>query len=144
MDGRSKSLENQATGPLQANFEMAITPELAEERIRAKKEYQKFFLEAFENEEISFEKIVKAISIYERTLLTRGKFDDFLDGDLEALTFLEKEGLELFITKSCVGCHTGIGLGGQELRRFPLVHHTIWSMKDIKSVKSLLDRFDDF
>ncbi|MFK5882190.1 MAG: hypothetical protein QM482_08230 [Sulfurospirillum sp.] len=31
--------------------------------------------------EISFENIKKAIGAYERILLTRGKYDDFLDGD---------------------------------------------------------------
>ena len=143
-NGRSKSLQDQAKGPLQAKFEMSITPELAVERIQQNKTYEGLFLEAFGEKKITFEKIAHAISSYEKTLLTRGRYDNFLEGDMNALTKKEKEGLQLFITKSCVGCHNGIALGGQELRRFPLVHHQIWSMKSIAQVKQLQKRYDAF
>ncbi len=143
-NGRSETLQDQAKGPLQAKFEMAITPKLAEQRIKENKVYEKMFLDAFGTKEISFDKIASAISSYEKTLLTRGRFDKFLEGDLTALNKKEKEGLNLFITKSCVGCHTGIALGGQNLRRFPLVHHKIWSMKTIEEVNQLKKKYDAF
>lgn len=143
-NGRSETLQDQAKGPLQAKFEMAITPKLAEQRIRENKTYEKMFLEVYGTAEITFDKIASAISTYEKTLLTRGKFDRFLEGDLEALNKKEKEGLNLFITKSCIGCHNGIALGGQELRRFPLVHHKIWSMKTIDEVNQLKKKYNAF
>ena len=143
-NGRSESLQDQAKGPLQAEFEMSITPKLAEERIKENKEYEKMFQDTFGSKEISFEKIASAISSYEKTLLTRGRFDEFLEGNLNALNKEEKEGLNLFITKSCVGCHNGIALGGQELRRFPLVHHKIWSMKTIEEVNELKKKYEAF
>ncbi|WP_072679345.1 cytochrome-c peroxidase [Arcobacter sp. LA11] len=143
-NGRSKDLQDQAKGPLQAKFEMSITPKLAVQRIEENKIYEELFLKAYGNKKITFEKIANAISTYEKTLLTRGRYDNFLEGDLNALNKKEKEGLHLFITKSCVGCHNGIALGGQELRKFPLVHHRIWSMQSIEEVKDLKKRYNTF
>jgi len=127
-DGREKILKEQAKGPLQAPFEMAITPRLAEQRIKEKVPYQELFKNVFGNDEITFDKIAEAISSYEKTLVTKGRYDKFLTGDENALNKNEKEGLELFITKGCAGCHNGIALGGQELRKFPLTYHNIWSL----------------
>ena len=104
-NGRSDTLQDQAKGPLQASFEMAITPELAEKRIGDKKEYEKMFLAAYGSNEITFEKIANAIASYEKIMVTRGRYDSFLLGYTDALNVQEKKGLELFITKGCVGCH---------------------------------------
>lgn len=141
-DGRSDTLADQAKGPLQAPFEMSITPDLAEQRISDKEEYQVLFKEVYGNDSITFDNIADAISAYEKTIVTRGRYDDFLLGDFNALTKEEKEGMELFITKSCVGCHNGIGLGGGVLRRFPLLNHTIWSLSKPKDIKALQDKYE--
>ncbi len=143
-NGRSPSLQDQAKGPLQAPFEMSITPKLAEKRISDKKEYKQMFIDVYSSSEVTFEKIANAIAAYEKTIITRGKYDDFLLGDFNALNKEEKEGLELFITKSCVGCHNGIGLGGQLLRKFPLAYHNIWSMSKPAEVKALQERYNHF
>ncbi|MCW9026232.1 MAG: c-type cytochrome [Thiovulaceae bacterium] len=143
-DGRSKTLENQAKGPLQAPFEMSITPALAEKRISKNKTYKQMFTDAFGSDEVTFDKIAQAISAYEKILITRGRYDDFLLGYFDKLTQNEKKGLELFITKGCVGCHNGIGLGGQVLRKFPLSYHTVWSMKKPKEIKELLDKYNNY
>ncbi|RXJ56470.1 cytochrome-c peroxidase [Candidatus Marinarcus aquaticus] len=127
-NGETDTLKEQAKGPLQAPFEMAITPELAEKRIKEKTPYKELFKYAFGSDKISFEKIVEAIAVYEKTLVTKGRYDKFLTGNENALSSNEKEGLNLFITKGCVGCHNGIGLGGQEIRKFPLTYHHIWSL----------------
>jgi cytochrome c peroxidase len=143
-NGRSETLEDQAKGPLQAPFEMSITPDLAEQRIQDILEYQILFTKIYGDEGITFENIADAISAYEKTIITHGKYDDFLLGDFDALTKEEKEGMKLFITKSCVGCHNGIGLGGQVLRQFPLLTHTIWSLSKPKYIKSLQDKYEMF
>ncbi|MCW8837154.1 MAG: hypothetical protein OQK11_00495, partial [Thiovulaceae bacterium] len=142
-DGRSETLENQAKGPLQAPFEMAITPPLAEKRISQNKAYKQLFKAAFGSDEVTFDKIAQAISAYEKILITRGRYDDFLLGYFDKLTQNEKKGLELFITKGCVGCHNGIALGGQVLRKFPLSYHTVWSMKKPKEIKELIERYNN-
>ena len=143
-NGRSGTLQEQAKGPLQASFEMSITPQLAEQRIGGKEEYKQLFINAYGSSEITFDKIALAISTYEKTLITKGRYDDFLLGDFHALNKKEKEGLELFIKKSCVGCHNGIGLGGQVLRKFPLVYHSVWSMAKPIEIKVLQTKYNNF
>jgi cytochrome c peroxidase len=140
-NGRSKALEDQAKGPLQAPFEMSITPKLAEERIQKKEEYRKLFKRIYKEDNITFENIVNAIASYEKILITKGRFDDFLLGDFNALNKEEKEGLTLFISKSCVGCHNGMGLGGQTLRKFPLTFHKVWSLSNLTEIKNLEKKY---
>jgi len=117
-DGRAKDVEEQAGGPMQAPFEMGITPKLAVERIGKISHYREKFLDIFGD--VSFENIRKAIGAYERTLLTRGAFDRFLEGDDHAIDAAAKRGLNLFIQKGCKGCHTGMSVGGQSMQHFPL------------------------
>ncbi len=113
-DGRSPSLEDQAQGPMQASAEMAITKELAAKRINAIPEYVKSFQKAYGKDvKIDFEKIASTIGIYERTLVTPSRFDDFLNGKEDALTKKEKEGLALFLETGCTACHVGIAIGGK-------------------------------
>jgi len=138
-NGRSNTLSDQAKGPLQAPFEMSITPELAQKRIAGKKEYVDLFQKAYGSGDITFEKIADAIATYEKTIVTRGRYDDYLLGYVDALSQNEKEGLELFITKGCVGCHNGAGLGGEAMRKFPLVYHKAWSMDTPKNVQKLFE-----
>ncbi len=112
-DGRSPHLEDQAQGPMQATPEMASPKALVEKRINSIPEYVAEFQKAYGKDvKIDFKTITATIGIFERTLVTPSRFDDFLNGKKDALSALEKEGLEIFITKGCVICHTGIALGG--------------------------------
>ncbi len=120
-DGRSPTLRDQAKGPTQAPFEMASTPELIEERVAEKPKYVQQFKTIYGNENsITFDNITKAIAVYEKSLITRDKFDAFLEGDDDALSDQAKRGLELFIDIGCKGCHFGHGIGGQKMQKFPL------------------------
>ena len=112
-DGRSPHLADQAQGPVQAGPEMAAPPKLVEERINSIPEYIEEFKFAYGDKvKINFEKITSTIAIFEKTLVTPSRFDDFLNGNENALTKAEKEGLEVFIDKGCAACHNGIALGG--------------------------------
>lgn len=112
-DGRSPNLEDQAQGPMQDQAEMAITKKEASKRINAIPEYVASFKKAYGNDvKIDFEKIASTIGIYERTLVTPSRFDDFLNGKEDALTKEEKEGLKIFIETGCTACHVGIAIGG--------------------------------
>ena len=119
-DGRSPSVEDQAKGPIQAPFEMDMTPKEVIDRVKQNKLYKQTFKELFLKTGISFINITKAIGAYERTLLTRGSFDDFLDGNNSAISLKAKRGLSLFINLGCKGCHTGMSVGGQSIQKFPL------------------------
>ena len=118
-NGRAKDVEEQAGGPIQAPFEMHMTPEEVVERLKAKPEYVRRFQEVFARD-INFENVRKAIGAYERTLLTRGAYDRFLEGDNDAISPQAKRGMTLFLTKGCKGCHTGMSVGGQSIQKFPL------------------------
>ena len=119
-DGRDPHLEQQAQGPMQAAPEMAISKEMAVERISSMPAYVEEFKKAYGDEKITFEKIADSIATFERILVTPGKYDAFLEGDTNALTNEEKEGLKTFMDKGCVSCHTGVALGGT-MQPFPVV-----------------------
>ena len=118
-DGRAKDVEAQAAGPIQAPFEMHMTPKEVEQRLKLVPSYVTSFRKIF-GADITFENVRKAIGAYERTLLTRGSYDDFLEGNDEAISPAAKRGLALFISKGCKGCHTGMSVGGQSIQKFPL------------------------
>ena len=119
-DGRARSVEEQAAGPMQAPFEMASTPQNVVAKVRANSHYRKLFGKAFGDEKVTFKRITQAIGAYERTLLTRSRFDSFLDGNLTALDTKELQGLNLFIDIGCKACHFGRSIGGQIIQKFPM------------------------
>jgi cytochrome c peroxidase len=118
-NGRAKDVEEQAGGPVQAPFEMHMTPKEVVGRLNNVPEYVSAFQNIF-GAEVTFENVRKAIGAYERTLLTRGAYDMFLEGDDDAISPAAKRGFSLFISKGCKGCHTGMSVGGQSIQRFPL------------------------
>jgi len=119
-DGRAKDVEEQAGGPIQAPFEMHMTPKEVEDRLNQDSKYVEKFKALFSDENITFRNVQKAIGAYERTLLTRGTYDKFLEGDNSAISSAAKRGMTLFIVKGCKGCHTGMSVGGQSIQKFPL------------------------
>ena len=112
-DGRSPHLEDQAQGPMQAGPEMASPKALVEERINSIPAYVAEFKKAYGDAvKVDFETITATIGIFERTLVTPARFDDFLNGKADALSAAEQEGLKVFMDKGCANCHTGVALGG--------------------------------
>jgi cytochrome c peroxidase len=119
-DGRDPDLEKQAQGPILAGPEMASTKEIVINTIKSMPEYISQFEKAFGSSEVTYEKATQAIGAFERTLVTRTRLDDYLNGDAIALTGEEKKGLETFIDKGCTTCHSGYALGGS-MQPFPAV-----------------------
>ena len=112
-DGRSAHLADQAQGPVQAGPEMAAPKGLVEERVNSIPEYIEEFKVAYGDDvKINFERITSTIAIFEKTLITPSRFDQFILGNENALTNEEKKGLTTFIDKGCASCHNGIALGG--------------------------------
>ncbi|CAI8234074.1 MAG: Cytochrome c551 peroxidase [Arcobacter lacus] len=92
---------------------MAAPPKLVEQRINSIPEYVAEFKSTYGNDvKIDFEKITSTIAIFEKMLITPSKYDDYINGDENALNKAEKEGLRTFIDKGCTSCHNGIALGG--------------------------------
>jgi cytochrome c peroxidase len=112
-DGRDATLEKQAQGPIQAAPEMAATTKHVVDTVTSMPEYVSEFKKAYgKNVEITFEKVADTIATFERTLVTPSAYDNFLNGDTNALTPKQKDGLKTFIKVGCASCHTGIALGG--------------------------------
>jgi len=112
-DGRSPNLEDQAQGPIQAAPEMAATQDHVVKTVTSMPEYVTAFKNAYGKDvKITFEKVADTIAVFERTLVTPSRYDDFLNGNVSALSLKEKAGLKTFIDKGCVSCHNGIALGG--------------------------------
>ena len=113
-DGRAKDLEAQAQGPTLAHPEMAATKEHIEKVVKSMPEYVKEFKAAYgDNVKITFEKVTDTIANFERTLVTPAPYDAFLNGNDDALTPKQKEGLKTFIQVGCASCHNGVALGGE-------------------------------
>lgn len=114
-DGRAADLKEQAKGPVQASVEMNATPKHVEDTLRSIPEYVEFFAKAFPGEQqaVTFDNMASAIEAFESTLTTpNSRFDHFLAGK-ETLNGTELAGLNLFVNKGCVACHSGINVGGQ-------------------------------
>jgi cytochrome c peroxidase len=122
--GNREDVEDQATKALTGpasfgnpNFEAAMA------LLKAIAGYQPMFKAAFpsNSDPITPENWGKAIGAYERTLVSRSRFDEFIDGKIDVLSAAERQGLRAFIDKGCVACHNGGGVGGGDFRKFGVV-----------------------
>jgi cytochrome c peroxidase len=84
--------------------------------------YAPLFQSAFpeDPEPLSAENYGRALEAYQATLVTPAPFDAFLTGEAEALTELQREGMDLFRAVGCAACHSGALLGGTTYQRFGL------------------------
>lgn len=122
-DGRAKDVEEQAGGPLLNPVEQGIPNEaFLEKKLRAIPEYQTAFKSVFPNdkEPITFANLTNAIGAFERQLAPESKFDNYLDGNDQALNEQEKKGLTSFMDNGCTTCHSGVAVGGQLIQKFGL------------------------
>lgn len=114
-DGRAADLVEQAKGPILNPIEMGMPSEQAVvDKLGAIKGYPAAFAQAFPKAKpaLSYQNIAEAIAAFERTLLTPSRFDDFLNGQSQALNEAELRGLDEFIKAGCTSCHDGALLGG--------------------------------
>jgi len=112
-DGRSPHLEDQAQGPIQAAPEMAATKEHVAAIVNSMPEYVKEFEKAYGKDvKITLKTVADTIAVFERTLVTPAPFDAFMQGDENAMTQKQKDGLKTFIQIGCASCHNGVGIGG--------------------------------
>jgi cytochrome c peroxidase len=106
-DGRSFSLEDQVTYPVTHPREMNNTRARVIEFLSANPVYLSLFKQAFGDETVGWDRVVKAIASFERTLLTgNSAFDRYMSGDGPAISQSAKRGFELFRgTAGCIHCH---------------------------------------
>jgi len=117
-DGRAKSLEQQAEGPLVDPAEMGNKDHKSVvERVRKIPGYVTLFGKVFKGKDpVNLKNLTKAIASYERTLITpNSRFDLYKRGNAKALSDIERKGYETFQTVGCVTCHSGANFAGPSL-----------------------------
>jgi cytochrome c peroxidase len=123
-DGRAPDLKEQAKKPILNPVEMAMPNEKEVVKVISSiPEYQDLFKKAFPNEKnpITFDNIAHSIAAFERTLVSKSRYDQWVTGDKNALTDEEKIGLKTFIEVGCITCHTGPLFGGNLYQKMGLV-----------------------
>lgn len=123
-DGRAKDLKEQAKGAILNPVEMALPNEkTAEKTISSIPEYKEMFAKAYPKEEIpiTYDNLANAIVAFERTLVSKSRVDDWINGDVNVLTPQEKVGFKQFIEVGCITCHTGLLFGGNLYQKMGLV-----------------------
>jgi len=111
-DGRASSLSEQVSGPVHNPLEMGSSWAEIVEKLSSDSYFGKTFL-SLDPRGVTSENIVKAITIYQESLITpNAPIDRHLLGDKNALTEQQKRGLNHFINYGCSSCHQGINIGG--------------------------------
>jgi len=111
-DGRAKTLEDQIEGPVNNPGEMGSNWPLIVRKLAQDSTYVRDFKKDYK-EGITQGSIKDAIATFERSLITpNSRFDQYLNGDPNAITASEKEGYRLFKDYGCVSCHQGKNVGG--------------------------------
>lgn len=107
-DGRARSLEEQAIGPIQNPIEMGETHENVVRKLNKIKGYQQQFRAVF-GTDVNLQGTAEAIAAFERTVIsTNSAFDKYVMGDSKAMEEGAVRGMALFKGKArCLLCHNG-------------------------------------
>jgi len=110
-DGRKKSLEDQALGPMKTPEEMKTDFGAAIKMLGSIPGYRAMFARAYPNEPINEDTVAKAIAAFERTVVSRdSRFDRWVQGDRYAINQQEWRGYQVFkepAKGNCAACHSG-------------------------------------
>ena len=108
-EGKFKSLESVAFGPITAKGNMNMTEERLIDKLKAEPKYVQQFAAAFEDGVVSRTNIELALATYERSIVSgEAPFDKWVSGDDGAMDAAAQRGFELFNTKArCAECHSG-------------------------------------
>ncbi|MEM8506735.1 MAG: cytochrome-c peroxidase [Bacteroidota bacterium] len=114
-DNRALSLEAQSLLPLLSKEEMRGSEILEAElfqiivnRLDTIPQYKEAFQNAFGTDEITTDRIARAIASFERTLVaTNSPFDRYMRGDTTAMTQKQVNGMNAFVHVGCAECHNG-------------------------------------
>lgn len=111
-DGRAASLEAQAVGPMANPIEMGNTHEAVVATVQKIAGYKPYFVKAFGSDEVTLDRIAKAIATYERTVLSgNSPYDRYKAGNKTAMSAAQIRGMDVYFNKAkCDQCHEGINL----------------------------------
>jgi cytochrome c peroxidase len=118
-DGRASTVEEQAgMHALEATgLGLADEAELVK-KLESKPELVAAFGKAFPGgAAVTAKNFALALGAFERTLVTKSKFDAYLEGDQKALSNEEKLGLKNFQDIGCIQCHMQRLVGGAMMQK---------------------------
>jgi len=105
-DGRANSLEDQATGPLFNPIEMGTTSDQVVATLTNISGYAPYFQTAFGDKTVTIPRITRAISDFERTLMSGNSLWDRWQKDPTTVYPIEAQrGYDLFLDRDCKQCH---------------------------------------
>ncbi|MEO5995826.1 MAG: cytochrome c peroxidase [Chitinophagaceae bacterium] len=116
-DGRAEGLEKQVETPMTGEHEMGQPLVITAKKLHNKSIYASLFKDAFGTDSITGERIMKALSQFERTLVSaNSSYDKYLRGEYKP-TPSERNGMALFFASpnpanrirgaACGHCHAG-------------------------------------
>ena len=114
-DGRASTVEEQSSMPVLNPDEHGVADEAQlVAKIKEKAELVEGFKKAFpgDADPVTAGNFRLAVGAFERTLATKSKWDEYLDGNQRALSSDEVYGLKTFIEVGCTTCHMTRLLGG--------------------------------
>jgi cytochrome c peroxidase len=120
-DGRAKDLQDQAGGPVENPKEMGSNWPLIIKFLKSNPVYMASFNLAYQGK-INKLTVTDAIAEYEKTLVTPSPFDDYLKGNKKAISVKAKRGYQLFKSKGCIACHSGVNVGGGMYMKMGMVN----------------------
>ena len=110
-DGRKKTLEEQAMGPMEATVEMNMDTQKLFAWLNGNEGYRSLFQGAFPGKPIDADTVSKAIASFERTVVSNtSPFDQWVAGKKDAMSPDQVKGFALFIDPAkanCASCHAG-------------------------------------
>lgn len=117
-NGRADTLEAQVDAVIQNPVEMGSQWPDVVAKLKQDASYKADFAAAYPDG-VTQANIQHAIASFERTLLTpNSRFDQYLNGDPNALSDAEKAGYARFKQFGCVACHQGVNVGGNMFQKF--------------------------
>ncbi len=142
-DGRAKTMEEQALGPIESKVEMDQDLDELIVELKAVPEYVKLFNEAYPQDGVSKAAIAKAISSFERSIVsTDSAFDRWLKGSPSTMSKSAIRGFDVFRGKArCVVCHSGFNFVDNGFHNIGLPGNKDEGRYKIKPVKVLKGAF---
>lgn len=114
-DGVSHHLDERSLVPITTDFEMDSTLPDAVAKLKADAHYQKLFRAAYGDDEITGERILKALSQFMTTMISANSKFDRVSSGTATFTTDESQGYSLF-QNHCMGCHSGALFTDQSFR----------------------------
>jgi cytochrome c peroxidase len=124
-DGRGKSLEEQAVGPIGSQVEMKQNLKELEKELNDIPGYVRLFKKVFPKEGIKEATIAKAIATYERSIISKNApYDRYFQGDKNAMSPSALNGMQLFFGKAkCSICHNGPAFTDSQFHNIGVKQH---------------------